>query len=286
MERRPAPPTYLNYRNGNIPIRTGGNGNINGIASNYEARPQLSCISRVHSTASNYEARPQPTVNTNVNGTASNYEARPQPAVSSARSQPSVNTNVNGAASNYEIRPQPAVSPARPPPVAAPPAAVVQSHSNTLLIFLSDGPSPDMHVYLSTILSRYTISEVALIASSDEVLKVTRMDIYTAAGRMRQDILVTTTRLAAPISATELVQGMRGLETKTLIGVLCCQHSSESSTRPASIASSSPPKDVPAPRDILDYDEVEMELSWRVSSVGLPSPLLPSLPSPHPSLSR
>ena len=147
---------------------------------------------------------------------------------------------------------QPPVSPARPPP-APPPPAMVPTLPKTLLVFVSDAPAPDMQVYLSTILSRYTLSEVTIVATNDDALKLTRMDVYTAAGKARQDILVSTARINAPLASSELTRALHGLEDKTLCGVLCCQHGN------------TPPAETTTPRDLLDYSEAELEESWRVS---------------------
>lgn len=159
----------------------------------------------------------------------------------------------NGAVHNADL-PQPPSSPSRPPPPPPPPAAV-QSFSNSLVILISGAPCPDLQAYLATILSRYSINEISIIATSEEVLKVSRMDVYTAVGKARQEIFVTTATLDAPISSAELFKATRGLENKTLSGVLLCQH-----------RHTQPEQSLPTtPRDILDYDDVELEESWRVS---------------------
>ncbi|KAL1296583.1 hypothetical protein AAFC00_000080 [Neodothiora populina] len=158
--------------------------------------------------------------------------------------------------SSKDTLPRPPQSPGRRPPPPPPPASL-QSHTNTLLIYMSDLPSQDMHLYLSTILSRYSISEVSIIATNDEALKVTRMDVYTAAGRLRQDILVSPTKINAPMVPAELADAARMLESKTLCGVLCCQHHK---TTAVSEGENALPK---TPRDIIDYDEAELEDSWR-----------------------
>lgn len=152
--------------------------------------------------------------------------------------------------------PQPPLSPThRPPPPPPPPAAAQPYTNNTLLIFISDAPSPDLPIYLSTILSRYSIAEALVIATSDEVLKVVRMHLYTAAGKLRQDILVSPHKIEGPLTLADLAKATRTMDSKTLSGVLCCQH----------LHASVEPDVPPTPRDMLDYDESELELSWRVS---------------------
>lgn len=89
---------------------------------------------------------------------------------------------------------------------------------------------------------------------------MSRMDVYTAVGKARQEIYVTTATLEAPISSAELSRATRGLENKTLSGVLLCQHRHTQSEQ-------SVPATPSTPRDILDYDDVELEESWRVSGL-------------------
>lgn len=77
------------------------------------------------------------------------------------------------------------------------------------------------------------------------------MDVYTAAGKMRQDIAVSTS-LVGSDGAGGLEEAVkRGVSGKTLCGVLVCQHSA-----------------IQWPdvrREVLDYEAGEMEDSWRVS---------------------
>jgi len=167
----------------------------------------------------------------------------------------SLSTNDNRSVSSISTYSTPPPAPLYASPLQSHPPAVAKSLSHTLLVFVADAPSPDMQVYLSTILNRYAIGEAVIIATNDESLKVSRMDTYTAAGKIRQDILVSPFKLDTPLTSADLLRVTRTLENKTLCGVLCCQHPGNSSHDPNDL-----------PRDLLDYDDAELEASWRVSS--------------------
>ncbi|GAB7354012.1 hypothetical protein MBLNU459_g4602t1 [Dothideomycetes sp. NU459] len=161
----------------------------------------------------------------------------------------------NSTQSQMPSFPNPPASPARPPLPAVAASAAIQ-FSATLLILVSDAPSPHLQTYLSAILTRYAVTEAALMATSNAALKSTRMDVYTAAGKMRQDILVSTTLLDKPLGPHELEKAcVRGLAGKTLCGVLLCQHSGVGW--------------VHVERDVLDFGAAEMEESWRTHILTL-----------------
>lgn len=88
-----------------------------------------------------------------------------------------------------------------------------------------------------------------MIGGKDAVLKTLRTDVYTAAGRMRQDVAVSIT-VAEGAKEVEKAVGDVGARRQPVLGALVCEWDES--------------VDEQANSDVLNMETEQVEAIWRV----------------------
>lgn len=107
-----------------------------------------------------------------------------------------------------------------------------------------------MRDLLERVLTRYTFDAVTVIGPDAQLVKQTKMDLYTVAGRMSRNLAVYT----GIVDLTNLEDTKQGLNkyAQSVAGVLCCLGASATGLGISET-------------DILDTDTQALETALRVS---------------------
>ena len=121
-----------------------------------------------------------------------------------------------------------------------------------LLLLPATAPSK-LQEYLHSIVSVYGMEEVILVGKDEDVLKKTKMDCYTVAGKTERNVSVRTHVITSSQDTAELANTIEQLASGTLFGVLLCQQSST----------------IMHTGDILDMDTDDISRDWLSTMIPL-----------------
>lgn len=115
-----------------------------------------------------------------------------------------------------------------------------------------------MQQYLHTAIDLHNIQSISILGREEAVLKQTKMDAYTVAGKMQRNIQVQTIMLESVEDGESISRALNWLGEGNVTGVLFCVEKQSS--------------DLHSPeRDILDYDSLDLDRSWRSSILAVHS---------------
>lgn len=202
---------------------------------------------------------------------ASQYADFPVPPPRSPRrlTPPGSSHTLSSTPSVYNDTPTQATSqsastvtlPQRPPPSA--PAR----QSRIVAIITSQSAPTGIQRHLQSILGTHKAEEVLLIGPNENVLKQIKMECYTVAGQLGQDVSVQLVPNHGPPNMETLLQTLKGTPGTALSGVLLA------------LPSDSRLGPLDADQDILDLEEQDLEVAWQSAIQTIHSMAKQTIPS-------